>query len=157
MLNNIRINEEYFDESFFSYYEDLDIGWRAQLFGWKVFYAPTALAYHSRGASSDTKTRKKFFINRKLILKPLELQAHIIINRYLVLIKNCSVTIFFQQLPYIFFREILTIFYILFFVPTIIPNLIKKLYLLSKAFKTRQFIFKQAVVSNSYISKYIYE
>ncbi|MEK6647374.1 MAG: glycosyltransferase family 2 protein [Candidatus Firestonebacteria bacterium] len=143
MLHSVKINEEYFDESFFSYCEDLDIGWRAQLFGWKAFYVPTAFAYHARGASSDLKTRKKPFLNKKLALKPLELQSHIIINRYLVLIKNCSLTIFFQQFPYVFFREVETLLYVLFFVPTIIPNLIKKLSLSGKAFKARQFIFKR--------------
>lgn len=35
-----------FDEDFFAYYEDNDISFRAQLAGWKVYYEPTAVAYH---------------------------------------------------------------------------------------------------------------
>jgi GT2 family glycosyltransferase len=35
-----------FDEDFFAYYEDNDISFRAQLAGWKVYYEPTAIAYH---------------------------------------------------------------------------------------------------------------
>lgn len=42
-----------FDEDFFAYYEDIDISFRAQLAGWKVRYAPEALAYHQIGASSS--------------------------------------------------------------------------------------------------------
>lgn len=35
-----------FDDSFFAYYEDVDMGFRAQLAGWKVWYQPTAVSYH---------------------------------------------------------------------------------------------------------------
>jgi GT2 family glycosyltransferase len=42
-----------FDETFFAYYEDVDISFRAQLAGWKVFYTPTAVAYHKQGATSS--------------------------------------------------------------------------------------------------------
>jgi GT2 family glycosyltransferase len=41
-----------FDEDFFAYYEDIDISFRAQLAGWKVYYQPTAIAYHQIGATS---------------------------------------------------------------------------------------------------------
>lgn len=41
-----------FDETFFAYYEDVDISFRAQLAGWKVFYTSKATAYHQQGATS---------------------------------------------------------------------------------------------------------
>src|SRR6201999_312952 len=41
-----------FDEDFFAYYEDVDLSFRAQLAGWKVAYAPRAVAYHQIGATS---------------------------------------------------------------------------------------------------------
>jgi GT2 family glycosyltransferase len=41
-----------FDESFFAYYEDVDISFRAQLAGHKVYYNNKAIAYHQQGASS---------------------------------------------------------------------------------------------------------
>lgn len=41
-----------FDERFFAYYEDVDISFRAQLAGWKVFYENKAVAYHHQGAST---------------------------------------------------------------------------------------------------------
>lgn len=41
-----------FDEDFFAYYEDVDISFRTQLYGWKVKYAPKAIAYHQIGATS---------------------------------------------------------------------------------------------------------
>lgn len=42
-----------FDEDFFAYYEDVDLSFRAQLAGWKVFYTKSAVALHKRGATSD--------------------------------------------------------------------------------------------------------
>jgi GT2 family glycosyltransferase len=42
-----------FDETFFAYYEDVDVAFRAQLAGWKVFYTSKAIAYHKQGATSD--------------------------------------------------------------------------------------------------------
>lgn len=42
-----------FDETFFAYYEDIDISFRAQLAGYKVFYTNKAVAYHKQGATSS--------------------------------------------------------------------------------------------------------
>ncbi len=42
-----------FDQVFFAYYEDVDLSFRAQLAGWKVFYEPRALVYHQIGATSS--------------------------------------------------------------------------------------------------------
>ncbi len=42
-----------FDQVFFAYYEDIDISFRAQLAGWKIFYTPTAVAYHKQGATTN--------------------------------------------------------------------------------------------------------
>jgi GT2 family glycosyltransferase/glycosyltransferase involved in cell wall biosynthesis len=35
-----------FDERFFMFYEDVDLGWRMNLRGWRVRYVPESLAYH---------------------------------------------------------------------------------------------------------------
>lgn len=42
-----------FDEKFFMYYEDTDISFRAQVYGYPVYYTNKAIAYHKQGASSD--------------------------------------------------------------------------------------------------------
>lgn len=51
MLEDIKLGDEYFDEDFFAYFEDVDFDWRAQLAGWKCLYVPPAVAYHERGGS----------------------------------------------------------------------------------------------------------
>jgi GT2 family glycosyltransferase/glycosyltransferase involved in cell wall biosynthesis len=40
-----------FDERFFMFYEDVDLGWRLNLRGWRVRYVPASLAYHRHHAS----------------------------------------------------------------------------------------------------------
>ncbi len=42
-----------FDETFFAYYEDVDISFRAQLAGWKILYEPRAIVYHHVSATSS--------------------------------------------------------------------------------------------------------
>jgi len=42
-----------FDENFFMFYEDVDLGWRLNLFGYKVKYLPNSIAYHKHHASIE--------------------------------------------------------------------------------------------------------
>lgn len=45
----------YFDEEFFAYMEDVDIGYRAKIFGYKNIYCPNAVVYHvGSGTSGST-------------------------------------------------------------------------------------------------------
>jgi GT2 family glycosyltransferase len=41
-----------FDESFFAYYEDVDLGFRARLAGFECWYAPRAVALHEGGGTT---------------------------------------------------------------------------------------------------------
>ena len=40
-----------FDEDFFAYADDAELGLRARLAGWRCFYIPTAVVYHHLGSS----------------------------------------------------------------------------------------------------------
>lgn len=44
----------YFDERHFAYLEDIDIGYRARIFGYRNVYAPKALVYHVGSGSSGS-------------------------------------------------------------------------------------------------------
>lgn len=60
-----------FDEDFFAYYEDVDISFRAQLAGYKVWYEPKAVAYHATGSTSKKIkgfTTYQTFKNQPLVL-----------------------------------------------------------------------------------------
>ncbi len=41
-----------FDEDFFAYYEDVDLGWRTWVLGHEVHYAPDAVCYHHHSSTS---------------------------------------------------------------------------------------------------------
>ena len=45
----------YFDEEHFAYLEDLDIGYRARIFGYQNWYAPKAKVYHVGSGTSGSR------------------------------------------------------------------------------------------------------
>jgi GT2 family glycosyltransferase len=55
MLEDVREADEYFDESFFAYKEDVDLAWRARLLGWESWYDPGARAWHARSFQPGTR------------------------------------------------------------------------------------------------------
>ena len=76
MLDEIKQGADYFDESFFFLFEDVDLAWRAQRKGYKAIFCPSAVCYH-QGNSSATPGK----IRQYLCLR----------NRYYVLLKNESI------------------------------------------------------------------
>ncbi|MFZ0593140.1 MAG: glycosyltransferase family 2 protein [Bryobacteraceae bacterium] len=79
MIEHISIHGEFFDPDFFSYREDADVSWRAQVLGWKCLYAPAAVAYH---------VRTVFPGNRREL--PPSINMHSVKNRWLLRIKNMT-------------------------------------------------------------------
>lgn len=77
MINDISVDGEFFDADFFAYKEDVDVAWRAQLFGWQGYYDAEAIGYHERGWKTSGRTSKSLFIRRISY-----------INRYKMLYKN---------------------------------------------------------------------
>ena len=55
MLDALRLPDgELYDEDFFAYADETDMGWRAQRQGWKSLYVPAATVYHHHAASSGS-------------------------------------------------------------------------------------------------------
>jgi GT2 family glycosyltransferase len=52
MLDGLRIDGAWLDEHHFMYYEDLDLGWRAQLAGFRAMLVPDAVVHHAWKGSS---------------------------------------------------------------------------------------------------------
>jgi GT2 family glycosyltransferase len=55
-LNDIKINNEFFDDDFFAYYEDFDLALRLRWAGWSSWYSPNAVVYHYKGGTAGGKT-----------------------------------------------------------------------------------------------------
>lgn len=82
------------DKDFFAYFEDIDISFRAQLFGWKVRYVPKSVVYHEEGG---TRKRMVSSFATKQTLK----------NLPLVLFKNVPTRFYWRILWRFTFAHIL--------------------------------------------------
>lgn len=93
MLDDIALNidglPEYFDNDFVMYREDVDLAWRAQLFGWTSRYEPAALGYHVRSfhLGRDRSRMSPFF------------RRHSVKNGWFLLVKNDESSALRRDLP----------------------------------------------------------
>jgi GT2 family glycosyltransferase len=63
-----------FDEDFFAYADDADLGLRARIAGWKCLYAPHAVVRHHRGATLGVASvRRLILIERNRVLLAVKL------------------------------------------------------------------------------------
>jgi len=102
MLEDIRQGNEYFDESFFAYREDVDLAWRAQWRGWRCLYIPEAKGYHARRVLPE---------NRSSL--PAAINLHSFKNRFLLRIKNVDGGTYLRFFVPITLRDIAIMIYIL--------------------------------------------
>ncbi|MFH1776285.1 MAG: glycosyltransferase family 2 protein [Candidatus Omnitrophota bacterium] len=139
MLEDIKLNGEYFDEDFQIFYEDLDLSWRANLLGWKAYYVPGAVAYHVRGGTAKSKKPKfKFLEKYNFSWLPRELKTHLVKNRYMAMIKNDTLPDFLLTLPFIICYELKLWGYVLLFEPYLIRDTIKNLKYFKSAYNKRK-------------------
>ena len=86
MLEATRLSSGYFDPSFFMYFEDVDLGWRCRLAGWRALYVPDAVVYHAFQGSSPRHGRH--FVTTQCMQ-----------NRVRTLLKNASWRLVLRSLP----------------------------------------------------------
>jgi GT2 family glycosyltransferase len=82
-----------FDEDFFYGYDDVDLSWRINLIGYKIYYVPNSVIYHKSGATVKLNkiTRPEFYIRDKK-------------NRLVTLIKNYSGKTLVFVIPVVLFE-----------------------------------------------------
>jgi GT2 family glycosyltransferase len=80
MIDDISEDDQFFDDSFVTYKEDVDVAWRARLLGWRAWYTPAARAKHTRRFRPGQRQRA----NR-------DTRRYSVRNRYLTLLKNETV------------------------------------------------------------------
>jgi GT2 family glycosyltransferase/glycosyltransferase involved in cell wall biosynthesis len=74
-----------FDKSFFAYFEDVDLAWRARAHGWRALYAPRAIVYHHHSATArHGSPAKLYFVGR---------------NRVRTLAKNATTPLLLRSAP----------------------------------------------------------
>ena len=102
MTDDVSVNGEFFDEWFFSYREDADVAWRAQLMGWRCLYVPDAVGYHVRQVTPETVRRASPAV-----------QYHSVKNRFAQRIKNISPGLYVRLFVPIALRDLLILGYAL--------------------------------------------
>lgn len=111
-LEQVKFNQEYFDEDFFLYKEDIDMAWRLRLAGWSAFYLPAAVAYHHRRARSFTSAGwwqiLKYHRSKENFVNFYSYRNHL-----LLLYKNSLLKNFIRHLPFILFYELKKFIYVL--------------------------------------------
>jgi GT2 family glycosyltransferase len=79
-----------YDEDFFAYADETDLGWRARARGWKCVYVPTAAVnHHHSGSSGSVSPFKVYLVER---------------NRICTAIKNFPPSLLLYGIPYTFTR-----------------------------------------------------
>jgi hypothetical protein len=91
-----------FDEYYFMEYDDQDICWRARMKGYSVFFVPTAVVYHIRGASVG-RTYFQRLLNVKFYTR----------NHLLTIIKNYEAKNIIKVLPIILIIDIAKCVYLI--------------------------------------------
>lgn len=71
MLEEVKEDTGYFDERLFFLLEDADLSWRAKEKGWKAYFCPDAICYHSGNSSNTPRGLRQYLCwrNRNLILE----------------------------------------------------------------------------------------
>jgi len=111
-LEQIKFNDEYFDEDFFLYKEDIDMAWRLRLAGWSSIYTPQAIGYHHRRARS-LKNKSSFNIIHYHRRKEAFVNFYSYRNHLLLLRKNIIYKNFLTHALFICFYELKKFIYVL--------------------------------------------
>lgn len=156
-LEDVKINgkyNEYFDNDFFMYKEDIDISWRLRLYGWKCYFTPDAIAYHGRGTGVLKRfTHFEVLKNRKKLNK---FQKHYSYkNQRLMQIKNEFIRGILKDFFSIIWKEILIFGYILFREPFLLKSFGKMIVQTPKMLKKRHHIMKNKKVSYKQMQKWL--
>ena len=152
-LEDIKINDEYFDEDFFMYKEDVDLAWRLRLYEWKAVYQPKAVAYHLRTAGERAVRNYISVVKERRKLSKFA-KFHSFKNDRLMRIKNELPDLFLRDILYIIIKEIGAWAYVLFFERytwKAIKSLIKQI---PKARKKREIIMKRKRVEAKEMGKW---
>lgn len=90
--------------------EDVDLAWRAQLYGWRSIYTPDAIAYHVRSFRPGKRLHLATAIRRDAVK-----------NRWLMNFKNDLPLLMLQDLPYILGYELRVLAYLILFEQSSLP------------------------------------
>src|SRR3989344_9218880 len=141
------------DEDYFWYADDIDLGWRMRLFGWKSFYSPAVVAYHDRSTTKRLSQSPLDFIRlRKTV--PARKRMLDWRNLHFTFIKNDFCLSALKDLRSYAPREIKLLVYILLFEQYTLLAIPKIIFLLPRMLKKRRYIMKHKKDSRAEMEKW---
>lgn len=153
VLSHTKLGDDYFDEDFFSYREDVDLAWRIRTQGCGARYVPQAVAYHWRGIYGKEKVGVLSRMKNRQKQRPL-FAAMSTRNQWLTLVKNERWFNAILAAPLVIPFELARLCYMIVFETKslwIVPSFFK---LLPKILSKRLTISKKRRVSGSEIRKW---
>ncbi|HEU0138892.1 MAG TPA: glycosyltransferase [Bryobacteraceae bacterium] len=146
MIEDVSLDGDFFDPDFFTYREDADIAWRAQLMGWRCLYVPSAMGCHVRRISAA---------NRRSA--PPVLRMHSVKNRFLMRIKNMTGDLYHRHWKSITMRDVLVTGGCLLAEPACLPAFWRLACLFPRALAKRREIMKRCTVTDEYMAAWFSE
>ncbi|HLC99828.1 MAG TPA: glycosyltransferase family 2 protein [Patescibacteria group bacterium] len=111
MLRDAEQNGEFFDEDFFLYGEDIDLGFRGVLFGYDCVFAQNAIIYHKGSATTKERSPLSIYYGHR--------------NTPLMIVKDFPLPLFLRYGLSILFYQIITPLYYLFIDPRNIRTVVR--------------------------------
>ena len=133
----VSVDGEFFDEDFFSYREDADLAWRAQVLGWKCLYTPSAVGWHVRRVTPERREQL-----------PLVINWHSVKNRFLMRGKNASGWLCWRLFWPVAWRDLMTLGYAVVRDRRLLSALVYPRRVLGSVRRKRAFIQKHRKVSD---------
>lgn len=121
-LESVRFKDEYFDELFHSYKEDIDLAWRMRRAGWKSAVVMEARALHRRQVAESGKSVG--MIKRGRDMMSQEVRYYSYRNHLMMLYKNSFAKNLLLHSPWIIIFETKKFFYLLIFESKTLTGLI---------------------------------
>jgi len=136
-LTRLEIGGEIYDEDFFLFWEDFDLGWRAQLLGLKIRLISRAVAYHHRSGGLKRGWLGKIGLS---LARPGAIKYHLVKNRYLTLIKNFRLRRHWASIPFMLAKDLVWVGTLTFSFPKIIIKLLQDKACFARAREKRRLI-----------------
>lgn len=152
-LGETKIRNEYFDEDFFAYKEDIDLAWRLRLYGWQNWYVPQAVAYHHRRLGGSVGSSSFIIASHRRKLPKL-LRYYSFKNHHLMLVKNSFWPNLLLYSPYILWYEIRMFGYVILLEPFQIKSILKFFEQLPNALIKRKVIMAHCKIAVKEIRKW---
>lgn len=144
-LEDVAYKQEYFDEDFFVYKEDVDLAWRLRLRGWAALYVPRAVAYHYRAAyGRDQASFLEVIRGRRGRSKVVNFYSYR--NHLLLLLKNDQLANALLDMPRVAWYELRKFLYVLIAEPSTLRAIPSYFRLLPRMLKKRGAIMRGATV-----------